>query len=117
LPRSPIQKREAVFIANKLGATVERDGKHQLATFEVDGIVILTFGIRHGKTGGHGHLCGSSGNLRLSEHKVVKLANCTMSKAEYIQHLKDIGEIPSRPEDVIEDDPTAKSRSKRHDKK
>ena len=83
----------AVFIAKKLDATVERDGKHQLATFVVGGVVILQFGIRHGKSGGHGHLCGQDGNLRLSEHRVVKLPNCTMSKEEYIQHLKDIGEI------------------------
>jgi hypothetical protein len=100
LSRSLIQKREALAIATKLGATLRPDGKHQLATFEVDGVIILTFGIRHGKTGGHGHLVGRYGNLRLNETKVLQLATCTMSKEDYIQHLKEIGEIPGGPEDV-----------------
>ena len=114
MSRSPIQKREALAIASKLGAQLEPDGKHQLATFEVDGVVILTFGIRHGKKGGHGHLCGRDGNLRMGEHKVVKLATCTMSKDEYIQHLRDIGEIPRGPEDIV--DVIKKTAMKRHDK-
>lgn len=100
MSRSRIQKRDALAIASKLGAKVETDGAHQLATFEVDGIVILTFGIRHGKSGGHGHLAGRYGNLCMSEKKVMQLATCTMSRDEYIQHLKDIGEIPSSNEDV-----------------
>lgn len=114
MSRSPIQKREALAIARKLNATLEPDGKHQLATFEHEGVIILTFGIRHGNKGGHGHLAGRQGNLCLSENKVVKLASCEMSKEEYIQHLKDIGEIPQRPEDV--EDVTIKSSAKRHDK-
>jgi hypothetical protein len=100
LSRSRIQKRDALAIASKLGAKLEPDGKHQLATFEVDGVIILTFGIRHGKSGGHGHLVGRYGNLCLSETKVMQLASCAMSKDDYIQHLKDIGEIPSDPADV-----------------
>ena len=114
MARSPIQKREALVIASKLGAKLERDGKHQLATFEVGGVAVITFGIRHGNKGGHGHLAGQQGNLRLSEHRVVKLANCTMSRDEYIQHLKDIGEIPQQLEDAL---PVARTRAKRHDKK
>jgi hypothetical protein len=80
-------------IVKKLGATLDPDGPHQIATFEHDGKAILTFGIRHGNSGGHGHLVGRHGNLMLNETRVVGLAVCTMSKDEYIQHLKDIGEI------------------------
>lgn len=100
MSRSPIQKREALAIASKLGAKLVPDGKHQLATFEHEGIIILTFGIRHGKKGGHGHLVGRYGNLRLSETKVQQLAACSMSRDDYIRHLKDIGEIPTSPDDI-----------------
>jgi hypothetical protein len=99
LSRSRIQKREALAIVSKLGAKLEPDGKHQLATFEVDGVIILTFGIRHGRDGGHGHLVGRYGNLFLNETKVLQLATCTMSRTDYIAYLKDIGEIPSSPND------------------
>src|SRR5258708_37821008 len=89
LSRSRIQKDEALAIAQKLGAALDPDGAHQIATFEFDGKAILTFGIRHGKKGGHGHLVGRYGNLRMSETKVMALANCTMSKDEYVQYLMD----------------------------
>jgi hypothetical protein len=94
LSKCPIQKREALAIVKKLGATLEKDGAHQIATFEVDGKAILTFGIRQGNKSGHGHLAGRyKGALKISENRAVALAACTMSKDEYIQHLKDIGAI------------------------
>jgi hypothetical protein len=94
LSKCPIQKREALAIVKKLGAALEKDGPHQMATFEVGGKAILTFGVRQGGAGGHGHLAGRyKGDLKISENRVVALANCNMSKDEYIQHLKDIGEI------------------------
>jgi len=61
------------------------------ADLRIGGKLILTFGIRHGKNSGHGHLCGSNGDLKLSETRAVALARCTMSKDEYLQHLKDRG--------------------------
>ncbi len=64
---------------------------------DANGIIILTFGIRHGRKSGHGHLVGRYGNLCLSETKVLQLASCTMSKDDYIQHLKDIGGNTDRP--------------------
>jgi hypothetical protein len=53
-----------------------------------------------GASTGHGHLVGRYGDLCLSETKVLQLATCTMSKQDYIRHLKDIGEIPLTPDDV-----------------
>ncbi len=93
MSKSPVQKREALAIVKKLGAKLQPDGKHQLATFELNGITIATFGIRHGSRSGHGHLVGRYGDLKLSESKVLAMAQCTMSKEQYIQHLKDIGDI------------------------
>jgi len=93
LSRSRIQKGEALAIARKLGATIDPDGPHQIATFEYDGKAILTFGIRHGKKGGHGHLVGRYRELRMGETKVMALASCAMSKDEYVQYLIDIGDI------------------------
>jgi hypothetical protein len=93
LSRSRLQKREALAIATKLHAKLEPDGKHQLAVFEHRGRTILTIGIRHGKKGGHGHLVGRYGDLRLNESKAVALASCSMTKAQYIEHLRAIGDI------------------------
>ena len=94
MSRCPIQKREALAIVRKLDAALERDGAHQIATFEVAGRAILTFGIRHGNKGGHGHLAGRhKGELKINEYGVVALATCNMSKDDYIQYLKEIGEI------------------------
>jgi hypothetical protein len=93
LSKSPIQRREALTIAKKLGASNETDGADQIAFVEYKGVTIITFGIRHGAKSGHGHLVGRYGDLRLNETKVLKLANCTMSKDEYFQELMRIGEI------------------------
>ncbi len=93
MSRSQIQKGEALAIVKKLGATLDPDGAHQIATFEYDGKAIFTFGIRHGNKSAHGHLVGRYGDLKLNERKVLALATCTMSKDEYIQHLRAIGAI------------------------
>jgi hypothetical protein len=93
LSKSRIQKREAIAIAKKLGANIDPDGAHEIATVHVDGKLILEFGISHGKKGGHGHLVGRYGNLKLHETGVLRLAQCTMSKDEYFEHLKKIGDL------------------------
>jgi hypothetical protein len=95
LSRSRIQKREALAIARKLSATVT-GGAHSIASVYHDGVLILTFGIRHGSTSGHGHLVGAQGELKMSESKVYRLASCTMSKDEYFDELKALGIIPAR---------------------
>jgi hypothetical protein len=92
LSRSRIQKREALAIAAKLDAKIHRDGPHQLARVEFGGRVVLTFGIRHGRMGGHGHLVGRhQGELKINETGAMALASCVMSKDEYFAHLRRIG--------------------------
>ena len=93
MARSPIQKRDAEKIAAKLGAEVKKDGAHQRAFFRHNGKLILDFGIRHGTKSGHGFLCGAQGALRMNEKRVVAMAACTVSKDDYVAHLKSIGLI------------------------
>jgi len=93
LSKSRIQKREGVAIAAKLDAKIRQDGKHQLATVEHGGKVIITFGIRHGNKGGHGHMVGRNRDLRINETGAMALAFCTMTKIEYFDYLRKIGEI------------------------
>jgi hypothetical protein len=62
LSKSSIERSDAISIAAKIGAEVEKSGKHARATLRVKGLLVLTFGIRHGPKSGHGHLCGSNAN-------------------------------------------------------
>ncbi len=93
MARSNLQRRDALKIARKLGATVDSNGKHKRAIFRYNGKVILTFGIRHGSKSGHGHLVGERGDLKLNAKRVEGLAECNMKKKEYIKHLIGIGLI------------------------
>ncbi len=88
-----MQRRDALNIARKLGAEVEAGGNHQRACFRHNGRLILTFGIRNGSKSGHGHLVGEMGDLRLNGRKAKQLAECTMSKDEYVAHLTGVGLI------------------------
>jgi hypothetical protein len=91
---SRIDRGDAYTIATKIGATVQKDGKHARADLRVKNQLILTFGIRHGAKSGHGHLCGTNGDLKLSESNVLALARCTMSKDQYFEVLKQRGILP-----------------------
>jgi hypothetical protein len=96
LAKSIIERSDAISIAAKIGADVNKSGAHQTATLRVNGILVLTFGIRHGAKSGHGHLCGSNGDLKLNEKRVAALARCTMSKDEYFEVLRDRGLLPKK---------------------
>lgn len=93
MPKSQLEKADALNIASKIGAVVKEDGKHQKATFYHNGKLILRFGIRHGRKTGHGFLAGENGPLRLNETRAKALARCTLSKDEYIQLLTTKGVI------------------------
>jgi hypothetical protein len=93
LSKSKLEKRDAIDIAKKLGADLQKDGAHQKAIFWHDGKLVLWFGIRHGRTTGQGHLVGENHQLKLNATGALALARCTMTKDEYIQHLKDCGII------------------------
>ena len=89
MPRSKLEQRDAKDIARKIGATVDPQGKHQRATLEYNGRIVLTFGIRHGSKTGQGHLVGKNHELKLSATKAIALARCDMTKDEYIEHLRE----------------------------
>ncbi len=94
MPKSKLEKRDAVDIAKKIGAKVDPDGVHQRATLEHNGQIVLTFGIRHGSKTGQGHLVGENHALKLNATKAVALARCNMTKDEYIEHLRERRIIP-----------------------
>lgn len=95
MPKSKLEQRDALGIAKKIGAIVEKDGPHQKAIFYHEGKLVLWFGIRHGRTTGQGHLVGENHQLKLNAQSALALARCTMSKDEYIQYLKARGIIPA----------------------
>lgn len=87
-------KSDAINIAIKLGAQIEKDGAHQNASFFYDGKFIFDFGIRHGTKSTHGHLCGENKVLRLSESKALSFSRCHITRDDYIRILQDKGVIP-----------------------
>ena len=96
-----ITKEHARKIAKKLKA---KNGScagsvHDIALIYHDGKVVAHFGIRRGskKNLGHGHI---PRDLYLGPHDTLRLANCPLSKEQWIQMLKDQG--------VIVDDPQPK---------
>jgi hypothetical protein len=95
LAKCRLLKSDALNIARKLNADVEPAGKHQKATFWYNGLLILTFGIRHGKDEGHGHLVGQNKGIFLNETKAVAFARCAISFEAYINILRERGIIPA----------------------
>jgi hypothetical protein len=98
LAKSRLLKDDAINIAKKIGASVQKDGKHQKAIFYHKNLLIFQFGIRHGTNAGHGHLVGENKNLHLNETQAIALARCTLSKEAYIQILIEKGAIPAENE-------------------
>ena len=96
MPKSKILKKNALEIAKKLGAVIESDGKHQKATFYYDGKLILTFGIRHGRDTGHGHLVGTNKPLGLSETALLAFSRCTPPLEKYVEMLIERGKIEAQ---------------------
>ena len=94
MAKSKLEKRDALEIAKKIGATLNPDGKHQRATLEYNGQIILTFGIRHGSNTGQGHLVGENHPLKLNATKAQHLARCFMTKDQYFEHLRERNIIP-----------------------
>jgi hypothetical protein len=87
-------KSDAINIARKLGAKIEKDGAHQIASFFYEGIFIFEFGIRHGSKSTHGHLCGENKVLHLSESNALSFSRCHITMNEYVRILREKGVIP-----------------------
>jgi len=83
----PINKQHAIKIARKLRAEIDKSGgAHDLACIYHNDVLIAAFGIRRGtkKSLGHGHI---PGDLGLSPHDTLRLANCPMSRKEWIRRV------------------------------
>jgi hypothetical protein len=87
-----LTKEHARAISKKLGAVShEKKGRpHELHQVFEAGKVIVLFGIRHSsrKDTGHGHLPSS---LHLTPRETRLLADCPMSREEWIEKLKEKG--------------------------
>ena len=89
--RSKIQRREACDIAKKLRAEITDGTKHERALIYENGALITSFGIRHNRTGGHGHI---PRQLFVNETVALQLAKCTISREQYFDILNDAGRLP-----------------------
>jgi hypothetical protein len=88
-----LDREHAEKIVKKLGAEVSTGRKaHDLARVVHGGRVVATFGIRRGskKSLGHGHIAN---DLHLGNHDAVQLANCPLSKEEWIRRMIEAGWI------------------------
>lgn len=83
-------------IVRKLGATVDerKNRPHDLACVWVEGKLVATFGLRRGsnKEQGHDHVPDA---LYVSPREAKLLAQCPMSRDEWIQKLREKNLIPS----------------------
>ena len=89
-----LTKEHARRIARKLGAEIRTGRKaHDLAVVYESGIRLSQFGIRRGsrKDLGHDHLTNS---LHLSARQCLDLAQCPMTREEWIANLREKGLLP-----------------------
>jgi hypothetical protein len=90
-----LTKEHAEKIAAKLEAQIDRSRKaHDLAAVYYEGKVIAFFGIRRGsrKNAGHDHIPRS---IYFSARKCLDLANCPVSKADWLASMKELGKLPT----------------------
>jgi hypothetical protein len=100
-----ITKQLAQKIIKKLkGRKVKsKNAAHDEYEIEHEGEVIGHTSIRRSsnKEIGHDHV---QRDLQISTRQAKDLANCPMSREDYIQHLRDIGEIDDGEDDVEENE-------------
>ena len=88
-----LNRQHAEKIAEKLGAEIRRKKRaHDLAIVSIDGKRIVQFGIRRGsnKDLGHDHL---PHNLHLNAHNTLRLAQCDISREEWVEMMSRKGLI------------------------
>lgn len=90
-----LTKEHAKKIADKLEARIHTGGKaHDIAAIYYAGKIVAQFGIRRGskKDAGHDHIPRA---LSFSPNKCLGLANCPVSRDEWIQRMRELGKLPS----------------------
>lgn len=89
-----ISKDDAEAIARKLHAVLDsrKNRPHALAKIYHENRLIAHFGIRHGssRNAGHGHI---PNDLHVSFRDVKMLAQCPMSREQWIEKLREKGKI------------------------
>ena len=87
-----ITKQHAERIAKKLKATYHESRAHKIAEIFHGGVLIASFGIRHGseKDQGHDHV---QDDLHVNGHQAKLLAACPLTLEEWIQIMRDKGFI------------------------
>ena len=86
-----LTKDHAEKIARKLGAKIVRSKRnHDLAIISHEGLIIASFGIRRSsrRDKGHDHI---PRNLRFAPHQCIGLANCPVSKDDWLNHMRTLG--------------------------
>ena len=84
---SKLLRKDAEDIARKLRAATS-SGAHITAAVHHNGVLVASFGIRHGSRSAHGHLPGA---LHLSQSQTVQLARCQISRDQYFELLRKKG--------------------------
>ena len=91
---SMLNKEDARRIAKKLEAEVDKSAKaHDIAVIYFEGVEVVSFGIRRGRKDlGHDHIMRS---LFVTPREARKLADCTLSRKDWIEKMKTKGLIGS----------------------
>jgi hypothetical protein len=94
--QNQITRQLALKIADKLKAVKEsrKGSPHDLYAVYENGVPIVVFHIRHGskKNLGHDHI---PDQIHVNAFKSKQLANCPMSRAQWVQEMKSKGVIES----------------------
>ncbi len=77
-------------IAKKLGADITNGRAHQNAIVTIGDTIVATFGIRHDRRSGHGHI---PKRLHVNLRTALGLARCPISRANYERILRDQGQL------------------------
>lgn len=89
-----IDKEKALKIVKKLKAELspKANRPHDLFIVSESGVKVSAISIRRGsnKSAGHGHV---PGNLLVTQSEALDLANCPMSREQYLQRLRDKGKL------------------------
>lgn len=91
-----LDKEDAQKIRKKLKAKLEKTKKgrpHDLAVIYYGGAIIASFGIRRGsyKSLPHDHIPSS---LHLSPNECSRLAECSITRDQWLQKMKSLNLIP-----------------------
>jgi hypothetical protein len=97
-----LNKDDAQKIAKKLKARIHAGSAHDIAVIEHQGKHIADFGIRRGsrRDQGHGHI---PADIHLNLREALSLAQCTLSREQWIQRMKDKGLIEADPNQEVTD--------------